>query len=154
VLPKNDGILPLSRDTTARVAMIGGHALEGMATGTGSDAIVPAGGYAAQIKIGGSGGIGVGRNLYLLLSSPVAELRKLLPKAQTDFDPGQSPAEAALVARRSDVAIVFGIRVEGEGFDLPDLTLPWGQDAAIEAVASVNPNTIVLLETGNPVSMP
>lgn len=56
--------------------------------------------------------------------------------------------------RRSDVVIVFGIRVEGEGFDLPDLTLPWGQDAIIDTVASLNPNTIVVLETGNPVAMP
>lgn len=52
-----------------------------------------------------------------------------------------------------DVNVAFGIRVEGEGFDLPDLTLPWGQDAVIEAVASTNPNSIVVLETGNPVSM-
>ena len=54
-----------------------------------------------------------------------------------------------------DGAIVaFGIRIEGEGFDLADLSLPWGQDAVIDAVASANPNTIVVLETGNPVSMP
>jgi beta-glucosidase len=52
------------------------------------------------------------------------------------------------------VVIAFGIRVEGESFDLPDLSLPWGQDAIIDAVATVNPNTIVVLETGNPVSMP
>ena len=65
-----------------------------------------------------------------------------------------SPAESALLAARSDVAIVFGIRVEGEGFDNADLTLPWGQDAVIEAVAAANPNTIVVLETGNPVAMP
>jgi beta-glucosidase len=52
------------------------------------------------------------------------------------------------------VAIVFAIRVEGEGFDLPDLSLPWGQDAVIEAVAAANPNTVVVLETGNPVAMP
>jgi beta-glucosidase len=58
------------------------------------------------------------------------------------------------LAKRSDVVIAFGIRVEGEGFDLADLSLPWGQDAVIDAVASVNPNTIVVLETGNPVSMP
>jgi beta-glucosidase len=94
------------------------------------------------------------RNLYLLPSTPVEELRKLLPQAQIEFDPGQTPAEAALLARRSDVVIAFGIRVEGEGFDLPDLTLPWGQDAVIEAVASVNPNTLVVLETGNAVAMP
>jgi beta-glucosidase len=32
--------------------------------------------------------------------------------------------------------------------------LPWGQDALIETVAAANPNTIVVLETGNPVLMP
>jgi beta-glucosidase len=117
-------------------------------------AVVPPGGHAAVIKIGGPGIMGGARNLYLLPSSPIAEIKKLLPKVQIEFDPGQSPAESTLLARRSDVVIVFGIRVEGEGFDLPDLTLPWGQDAVIEAVASANPHTIVVLETGNPVAMP
>ena len=64
------------------------------------------------------------------------------------------PAEAALLAQRCDAVIVFGIRVEGEGFDNADLSLPWGQDAVIDAVAEVNPNKIVVLETGNPVAMP
>lgn len=68
-------------------------------------------------------------------------------------NPGYRPGDTA-TARRSDVVIVLGIRVEGEGFDLPDLTLPWGQDAVIAAVATANPNTIVVLETGNPVAMP
>src|SRR5262249_54559693 len=94
------------------------------------------------------------RNLYLFAPSPFAELKKLLSKAQIDFDPGQTPAEAALLAKRCDVMIAFGIRVEGEAFDNADLSLPWGQDAVIDAVASVNPTTIVVLETGNPVSMP
>ncbi|HET6158349.1 MAG TPA: beta-glucosidase [Dongiaceae bacterium] len=151
VLLKNDGALPLAADRATRIAVIGGHAQEGVPTGTGSSAVVPPGGYAAVIKIGGPG---VLRNLYLLPSSPIAELKKLLPKAQIDYDPGQSPAEAALVARRSDVVIIFGIRIEGEGIDLPDLALPWGQDAVIDAVADANPNTIVVLETGNPVGMP
>jgi beta-glucosidase len=65
-----------------------------------------------------------------------------------------SPAEAAMMARRSVIAIVFGVRVEGEGFDNADLSLPWGQDAVIEAVAAANPKTVVVLETGNPVAMP
>ena len=154
VLLRNESVLPLSPDTTAHIAVIGGHAQEGVPQGTGSSAVVPPGGYAAVIKIGGPGIMGGGRNLYLLPSSPLTELKKLLPKAQIDFDPGQSPAEAALLAKRSDVVIVFGIRAEGEGFDLPDLSLPWGQDAVIEAVAAANPNTVVVLETGNPVTMP
>jgi beta-glucosidase len=154
VLLKNDGVLPLAPDTDARIAVIGGHAQVGVATGTGSSAVVPPGGFAEVIQIGGPGIMGVGRNLYLFPSSPLDELRNLLPKAQIEFDPGMSPAESALMARRSDFTIVFATRVEGEGFDNADISLPWGQDAVIEAVAAANPNTIVVLETGNPVAMP
>jgi len=154
VLLKNDGALPLAADTTAKIAVIGGHADEGVPIGTGSSAVSPVGGYAAEIKIGGSHVLGRYRNLYLVPPSPLAELKKLLPKARIEFDSGQSPAEAALLARRSDIVVVFGIRVEGEGFDYPDMTLPWGQDEVISAVSAVNPNTIVVLETGNPVALP
>jgi beta-glucosidase len=38
--------------------------------------------------------------------------------------------------------------------DAATLALPKNQDALVEAVASANPNTIVVLETGGPVSMP
>jgi beta-glucosidase len=135
--------------------VIGGYAQLGVPTGTGSGAVLPVGGYAGVVQIGGGGGsMGAARNLYLLPSSPLAELKKLLPQAEIDFDAGYTPLEAALLAKRSDIAIVFGIRVEGEGFDLPDLSLHWGQDAVIEAVAAANPNTIVVLETGNSVAMP
>jgi beta-glucosidase len=155
VLLKNDGgALPLATDKPLNIAVIGGHAQEGVPSGTGSGAVLPVGGLAAVLKIGGPGTMGAARNLYLFPPSPLAELRNLLPHAQIEFDPGYTPAEAALTAKRSDVVIAFGIRVEGEGFDSADLSLPWGQDAVIDAVASVNPNTIVVLETGNPVSMP
>jgi beta-glucosidase len=154
VLLDNDGVLPLAADTTARIAVIGGFAQLGVPVGTGSSAVVPPGGYAAEVPIGGPGIMGSARNLYLLPSSPEAALQQLLPTAQIEFDPGMSPAEAALLARRADLAIVFAIRIEGEGFDLPDLSLPWGQDAVIDAVAAANPNTIVVLETGNAVAMP
>jgi beta-glucosidase len=154
VLLENDGILPLAPGPGARIAVIGGFAQLGVPVGTGSSAVTPPGGFAAEITVGGPGIMGSSRNLYLLPSSPEAELKKLLAQAQIDFDPGLTPAESALLARRSDVAIVFAFRVEGEGFDLPDLTLPWGQDAIIDAVSTANPNTIVVLETGNAVAMP
>jgi beta-glucosidase len=152
VLLQNRGVLPLAPG--ARIAVIGGHAQLGVPSGCGSSAVVPPGGYAQVIPIGGPGLTGGTRNLYLLPPGPLDELRRQFPNAQIEFDPGLSPAEAVLAARRADVAIVFGIRVEGEGFDSADLSLPWGQDAIIAAVATANPNTVVVLQTGNPVAMP
>jgi beta-glucosidase len=154
VLLTNRGVLPVAPETSARIAVIGGYAQLGVPTGAGSSAVVPPGGYAAVIPIGGPGLTGGLRNVYLLPSSPLAELRKQFPNAQIDFDPGMSPAEAVLAAKRADVAVVFAIRVEGEVFDSADLSLPWGQDAVISAVAAANPNTVVVLETGNPAVMP
>lgn len=154
LLENKGGALPLPADRKLKIAVIGGHAQEGIIAGTGSGAVNPVGGYAGVVKIGGAGIMGGGRNMFLFAPSPLAELRKALPQAELDFDPGYTPAEAALTAKRADVVIAFGIRVEGEGFDNADLSLPSGQDAVIDAVSSANPNTIVVLETGNPVSMP
>lgn len=149
VLLKNGGALPLSAE--ARIAVIGGCAQLGVPAGCGSSTVVPPGGFAEVFPLGWPGSL---RNLYLLPSSPVAELRKQLPHASVEFDPAVTPAEAVLAARRADVAIVFAVRVEGEGLDSADLSLPWGQDEVIAAVAEANPNTVVVLETGNPVAMP
>lgn len=154
VLLTNRAVLPLRPDTTARIAVIGGYAHLGVPIGYGSSAVVPAGGYAGVIPIGGDGMMASMRNLQLLPSSPLGELRKQLPRADIVFDPGSTAGEAALAARRADLAIVFAVRVEGEGFDIADLSLPWGQDEVIGAVAAANPNTVVVLQTGNPVRMP
>jgi beta-glucosidase len=154
VLLKNEDVLPITADRAPHIAVIGGHAQVGVPTGCGSSAVVPRGGFAEVIKVGGPGVMGVGRNLFLFPSSPLVELRKVLPDAEIEFDPGMSPGEAALMAARCDLAIVFAVNLMSEGFDSADLSLPWGQDAVIDAVATANPNTIVVLETGNPVTMP
>lgn len=70
------------------------------------------------------------------------------------YDPGTDPAAAAAAARGADVAIVFAYMWASEGMDLKSLTLPHDQDAIISAVAAANPHTIVVLETGNPITMP
>ena len=154
VLLINRGLLPLAPESGMRIAVIGGYAHVGVPAGYGSSTVVPPGGYAGVVPIGGVGVEAGLRNLYLLPSIPVEELRKQLPQARIEFDPGISAAEAALAAQRADIAIVFAIRAEGEGYDLADLSLPWGQDEMIAAVAAANPNTVVVLETGNPASMP
>ncbi|MBL8550225.1 MAG: glycoside hydrolase family 3 protein [Hyphomonadaceae bacterium] len=154
VLLKNDAnILPLARGAQ-RIAVIGGHADLGVLSGGGSAQVTPTGGYAASIPIGGEGMMAMFRRENYHPSAPIAEIRKLAPQATVRFDPGMHPADAAALARASDVAIVFVTRHELEGFDAPNLTLPNGQDALVAAVAAANPNTIVVIETGNPIAMP
>lgn len=68
----------------------------------------------------------------------------------------QSPAvqRAVAAAAGSDVAVVYARTYESEERDRVSLKLPQGADALIEAVASVNPRTVVVLATGGPVTMP
>jgi beta-glucosidase len=70
------------------------------------------------------------------------------------FDDGRYPSSAALLAQQADVVIVFANQWMTENEDAPDLTLPSGQDALIEAVTAANARTIVVLQTGGPVNMP
>jgi beta-glucosidase len=70
------------------------------------------------------------------------------------FDPGDNPKSAAALAAKADVAIVFVHQWMSEGKDSASLSLPENQDALVEAVAAANKKTIVVLETGGPVSMP
>lgn len=71
--------------------------------------------------------------------------------------PAHALEQAVALAATSDVALVFvGLSAEweSEGFDRPDLELVGEQRALIEAVAAVNKNTVVVLNTGSPIAMP
>jgi beta-glucosidase len=155
VLLKNEGVLPI-RPEVKTIAVIGGHADKGMVSGGGGSSLTdPRGGFALDIPLGGQHPLFAGlRRLAITGPSPVAELRGRFPNAQMLFDPGESPTEASAIARRADFAIVVGIKTEAENHDNADLALPWGQDAVIEAVLDANPNSVVVLQTGNPVDMP
>ncbi|HEX3780051.1 MAG TPA: glycoside hydrolase family 3 C-terminal domain-containing protein [Pseudonocardiaceae bacterium] len=70
--------------------------------------------------------------------------------------PGQpTPLDQAVaLAKASSVAVVFASNFESEGSDLTDIDLSSQQDQLISAVAAVNPNTVVVLNTGSAVTMP
>lgn len=66
-------------------------------------------------------------------------------------------AQAVAAALNADTAVVFVGRNgewDTEGSDLPSILLPGRQDELVAAVASANPNTVVVLQTGGPVEMP
>jgi beta-glucosidase len=154
ILLKNEGnILPLPA-TAKKIAVIGGFANIGVPTGGGSSQVAPSNGKSVQLNIAGPGFMGMAFGPILLPSSPYDALVAAYPRSQVNFDTGFSAADAALTASKAEVAIVFVTRHATEGLDSVDLTLPFGQDALVSAVAKANPNTIVVVLSGNPVTMP
>jgi len=74
-----------------------------------------------------------------------------------DADQDASIRAAAELARRCDVAVVcagFPGSWEGEANDRPHMDLPGRQNDLITAVAAANPNAVVLVVAGSPVTMP
>ncbi|HEY7419252.1 MAG TPA: glycoside hydrolase family 3 C-terminal domain-containing protein, partial [Ktedonobacteraceae bacterium] len=71
--------------------------------------------------------------------------------------PADALERAVRLAANSDVAVIcagLSGEWESEGFDRPDMDLPGDQDTLIASVAAVNKNTVVVLNTGSPISMP
>ncbi|MFI6544057.1 glycoside hydrolase family 3 protein [Streptomyces prunicolor] len=72
-------------------------------------------------------------------------------------DPDELIAEAVELARTADTAVIVVAtteRVESEGYDRTNLQLPGRQDDLVHAVAAVNPNTVVIVNSGSPVELP
>jgi beta-glucosidase len=71
--------------------------------------------------------------------------------------PADAIEQAVTLAANSDLALIFaGLNGdwETEGNDRKDIELAGEQNALIERVAAANPKTVVVLQTGSPVSMP
>jgi beta-glucosidase len=143
VLLKNaDNILPLDRSKLRNIAIIGSHADYGMISGGGSAQVDPPGQpskWQAHVWFP---------------TSPLKAVSAKIPSATVKFDSGDNPSSAAALAKQSDIAIVFVHQWTSEGMDLRNLSLPDNQDALIDQVASANPHTIVVVESGTAVTMP
>lgn len=154
VLLRNQAnVLPLSA-SVKRIAVIGGYANTGVLGGGGSSEVELDGGPAAAVPVGGDGPFAALLAERYQRSVPLKAIRARAPSASVTYTRGNYVAEAVRAARDADIAIVFATAWRTEGEDVPDLSLPNGQDDLIEAVAAANPRTIVILETGGPVLMP
>ena len=152
VLLKNDkSQLPLDAAKVRSIAVIGPHADVGMISGGGSAQVDPPVGNAILPP-------GKGQTRWLepiwFPTSPLKSIRAKAPSAKVQFDSGADPSSAAALAKNSDIAVVFVYQWESEDMDLPSLALPDNQDALIEKVAEANPHTVVVVESGGPVTMP
>ncbi|HWX92594.1 MAG TPA: glycoside hydrolase family 3 C-terminal domain-containing protein [Terriglobales bacterium] len=152
VLLKNEhGVLPLDASRIRSIAVIGAHSDVGMISGGGSAQVDPPGGNA--ILPPGKGQTHWQDQIWFP-TSPLKVIKAKAPRAQVRYDAGTDPAAAAALAKTADVAIVFAYQWESEGMDLDSLALPGNQQDLISKVAAANAQTIVVLETGSPVTMP
>ena len=135
VLLKNaDGMLPLDPKTLRSLAIIGRSA------------------YASQAVAGCCGGSSDVAPLYTV--TPLDGMRRTLASFGSHAtasltvvaDDNANLADAVTAARSSEVAVVFAGTIADEGRDRTTISLGPQQDSLIEAVASANPRTIVVLE--------
>jgi len=160
LLKNSSGQLPLSATAMKSIAVIGSHADAGVLSGGGSAQVDPPGGNAVppppppEGAAPGRGGFGGGRGPVYYPSSPLKAIRAKAPNAKVEYNAGTDPAAAAALAKVSDVAIVFVNQPTSEGRDVDSLSLPDDQDQLVKSVAAANRHTIVVLETGGPVTMP
>jgi len=144
VLLKNEnGLLPLEKGKIHSIAVIGSHADMGMISGGGSAQVDPPGAHEP-----------IWKSHVWFPTSPLKAVSAHAAGVRVQFNSGANPAEAAELARESDVALIFACQWASEDFDLPNLSLPENQDTLIERVATANPHTIVVLETGSAITMP
>jgi len=151
LLKNSQAILPIDPSNARSIAIIGGHADVGMLSGGGSAQVDPPGGNA--IMPPGKGETHWQDHIWFP-TSPLKALRAKLPNTKIEFDSGTDLNSAANLAKSSDLVIIFAYQWISEDMDLPSLSLPDKQDALIEQVATANPRTIVVLETGTAVTMP
>lgn len=142
VLLKNDrATLPIDARTVHRIALIGK-----------AD-------YAAKAVVGGGGSSEV---IPYYTVPPLEGMRKTLAKLGSKAsvsltvvaDDNSNLAAAVEAARKADAVVVLAGALSTEGRDQPNLDLPKGQNAMIDAVAAANPHTAVVLKTDASVLLP
>ena len=155
VLLKNEHqVLPLDAGRLQSIALIGGHADVAVLSGGGSAQVDPPGGSPVPPPPPGANPLDAFIRPAWMPSSPLRALAAKLPSVKVTYTSGVDLSAAVAAARQANVAIVFAYQWESEGNDLPTLNLAADQNKLIEAVAAANPNTVVVLETGGPATMP
>ncbi|MEG2592466.1 MAG: glycoside hydrolase family 3 C-terminal domain-containing protein [Bacteroides sp.] len=161
LLQNNRNLLPLDTRQTKRILVVGENAVKRMTIGGGSSSlkvkyeVSPLEGIRA--RVGSSAEV-----IYALgyASPAVAEQDVKGAKAeQKQIDPIALRNQAVEAAREADVVLFIGglnknDGQDSEGNDRASLSLPYEQDALIAQLAAANPNTAVVILSGNAVAMP
>jgi beta-glucosidase len=152
VLLKNDrNLLPLKINTIKSIAVIGDNATRTFALG-GFGA-----GVKAKYEVTALAGIQsrLGKSIDVKFAQGYNATFPDKKNSQiTDTKPNVALIdEAVALAKKSDVAVLCigsNREYETEGADRLDLSLPFGEQALVNAVTAVNPNTIIVVMAGAP----
>ena len=138
VMLKNNGLLPLNPNGNESIAVLGTD-----------------GGAAVEIAGGGSGGVDSSDAVWPLtgIQQAVGPNVKVTYTAGDDNGTTDIPQAVAAAQAATDAVIVVSLP-EGEESDLKSLDLSSADETMIADVAAVNPNTIVVINSGGPVVMP
>ena len=152
VLLKNEGgLLPLDATKVHSIAVIGPDAVVARTGGGGSSLVRPKYSVSPLEGIQKRAGAGIQVTSALGVGMDGED-----PAHDTSEARERDLKEATDAAAKADVAVVVVGRynkLESEGFDVKTMDLPGGQDELIAAVEKANPHTVVVLNTGDPVTM-
>lgn len=154
VLLKNDaGLLPLKTNAVKSIAVIGDNATRTFASG----------GYGAGVKAkyevtalaGIKARFGQTADIKFAQGYKANYLASNSDEKNAGYDkPNQTLIdEAVALAKTTDVAVLCigsNREYESEGHDRKTLELPFGEQALVNAVTAVNPNTIIVIMAGAP----
>jgi len=138
VMLKNNGLLPLNPSGSESIAVIGTD-----------------GGAGVEIAGGGSGSVNGSNTVW-----PLTGIQNAVgPNVKVTYTPGDDNGttdipQAVAAAQAATDAIIYVSDPEGEESDLTTLDLSSAEETMISDVAAVNPNTIVVINSGSPVVMP
>lgn len=162
VLLKNDGVLPLKLHEGARLLVVGENAYKMMVVGGGSSNLKT---KYESIPLDALQEAFDGHCEVVWERGYVGDTTTDYNKVVTGQDLSESRSAAQLMAdaleqaRMAEVVLYIGglnksAYQDNESTDRLDITLPYGQDALIEALAQVAGKMVVVNISGSPVAMP
>ena len=156
VLLKNDNnFFPIEKERYQKIAIIGENAIKKLSLGGGSSELKP------QKEISPLQGMQekYGKEHIIFTLGYASGEPNYSNELPSGLNADSLVQEALKVAKEADVVLFFGglnknYTQDCEGDDRLSMDLPFGQNELIEKIIQVNPNTGIILISGNAVSMP
>lgn len=153
LLQNHQALLPLNSSSEQVIAVIGPTANLGVPIGGGSSQVTPVGGLQKVIPLTDKGPAAAFSLKAWGGTPPLEGIKTAFPNSKIVFNNGADLQAAIAVASASDVVILIVDKLSGEAIDNQDLSLDDNQDDLVRQISKVNPKSIVVLQTGNPVLM-